>query len=430
MTTLSRTSTANSTSTARYSQEPFETFQDKIVALSNVLRRSAIDDVRRMKGGSFNRVISARVTWSSGGASTAREKDVIFRIPRFPENIDNEVIQDQAAVLHLVRMHGILAPELLAFDATSANPISTPYTVQQYVHGTALDVLYDHMSLPEKLVIVDDLVQLLRKIEGIKFSAPGFLKCGPALKRLERWCFLDEQGPEEQWATEIHDLRRPSVVVPSSDDFQHSPLSFIQAQLDAWQAEVTKKEISFKQKLFGRLQQLCSEMQADARFHSHKPDYVLHHWDLEPRNLIVQRTQPTDPWRICGVLDWDGALSLPAVLGRQPPVWLWDATYSHSSLIRPDGIDGDADTLPLGHNCELKGGPSCVKEYFESSFAERVMRIDDATTSKRTYMDEAYGTGRWLRRLWRFARYGVNDQHDVERLERLELEWSQHISAI
>ncbi|KAK3628891.1 hypothetical protein LTR56_018376 [Elasticomyces elasticus] len=391
MTTLSRTSTASSTSTARYSQEPFETFQDKIVGLSNVLRASTVDN--GMKGGSFNCVISARVTWASGDASTARKRDAIFRIPRFPENSDNEMIQDHAAVLHLVHKHGILAPELLAFDATSANPISTPYTVQQYVHGTALDVLYDHMSLSEKLIIVDDLVQLRRQIEGMKFSAPGFLKCGPALKRLERWCFLDEAGPEEQWATEIHDFSRPSVIAPSTEDLQQSPLSFIRAQLDAWQAEVTEKEISFKQKLFGRLQRLCSEMQADTRFQSHKTDYVLHHWDLEPRNLVIQRTQPTDPWRICGVLDWDGALSLPAVLGRRPPVWLWDVTYSHSSLIRPDCIDGDADTLLLGHYSELTGDPCRVKECFESPFAEQVMHTDDPTTSKQTYMDEAYGTG-------------------------------------
>jgi hypothetical protein len=47
------------------------------------------------------------------------------------------------------------SPAILAFDATTANAIHSPYTFQEFAEGTRLDELYDKMSLDEKLNTVD-----------------------------------------------------------------------------------------------------------------------------------------------------------------------------------------------------------------------------------------------------------------------------------
>ena len=41
------------------------------------------------------------------------------------------------------------------------------------------------------------------------------------------------------------------------------------------------------------------------------------------------------------------------------------------------------------------------------------------------YEDQAYGGGRWIRRLARFIIHGVSDQQDWVRFDRLVEEWGQ-----
>ncbi len=49
---------------------------------------------------------------------------------------------------------------------------------------------------------------------------------------------------------------------------------------------------------------------------------VLWYWDFAPRKIVVDRV-PDNNWVVTAVLDWDGALCVPRVLTREPPVWLW-----------------------------------------------------------------------------------------------------------
>ncbi|KAL9581342.1 MAG: hypothetical protein Q9203_005931, partial [Teloschistes exilis] len=67
-------------------------------------------------------------------------------------------------------------------------------------------------------------------------------------------------------------------------------------------------------------------------FRTRNSPIVLHHWDLEPRNLIVSNAKTDDDnnnnnphgaWKITGLIDWDDALALPLLLARPPPRWLW-----------------------------------------------------------------------------------------------------------
>src|SRR5947207_12624811 len=80
---------------------------------------------------------------------------------------------------------------------------------------------------------------------------------------------------------------------------------------------------------------------------------ILYHCDLEPRNILVVpvyddiKTRTEQRWRISSVLDWDDALSVPAVLTRMPPVWLWDFSEDDSDdEAIPKDYDGDFDLLP------------------------------------------------------------------------------------
>lgn len=206
------------------------------------------------------------------------------------------------------------------------------------------------------------------------------------------------------------------------------------SQLDSWQEELAQDiNLGFKRGYFQRLQNICADMQSDSRFGRYQSmcRYILHHWGLEPRNILVQREDEgtQSNWRISPVLDWDEALSVPAILARKPPLWLWDASYDHSSASQPDGFDGDADLLPPDHYSELSGDAQRIKQHFEASFADKVLSISGIATMK-TYVDEAYGTGRWIRRLWDFAKHGFGSNEDVNRLENLEREWSQYHPSV
>ncbi|KAI4715377.1 hypothetical protein E4T48_08455 [Aureobasidium sp. EXF-10727] len=162
---------------------------------------------------------------------------------------------------------------------------------------------------------------------------------------------------------------------------------------------------------------------------------VLYHWDLKPRNILVG-TEATDPstgvpgthhWQITGVLDWDDALSVPTVLARKPPVWLWD--FSDDETL-PSSVlahyDGDVDLLPNELYNETSTRISKedlqVKQFFETSIVEQLYG-DSSLESREAYLDDAYGRGRWLRRLWRFARDGFSDSQHINRFREFDKAW-------
>jgi hypothetical protein len=171
-------------------------------------------------------------------------------------------------------------------------------------------------------------------------------------------------------------------------------------------------------------------MQANSHFNPGKTKdrNVLHHWDLEPRNIIVQQEEVGTQvkWHIAGVLDWDDALSLPIILCRQPPAWLWDPSYSRSSRPLHNDFDSDVNSLAPTYYSDLKGDALQIKQHFEAEYLDKVMTREHNASTK-TYVDGAYGTGRWLR-LWRFALYGFSSDQDVARLDKLEREWLEHCS--
>lgn len=125
--------------------------------------------------------------------------------------------------------------------------------------------------------------------------------------------------------------------------------------------------------------------------------------DLEARNIMVEKR--SGRWKISGVIDWDDALALPRPLARKPPAWIWD--------FDPDGFTGylDNDHHP---NADLSDENRALKSHFDAT----------AAAALPAYLEDAYGRGRWLRRIWTFARSGADDMWYIELIKQLPRDWA------
>lgn len=118
------------------------------------------------------------------------------------------------------------------------------------------------------------------------------------------------------------------------------------------------------------------------------------------------------------------------ILTRKPPVWLWDfsddETFS-SSILRD--YDGDVDLLPPelyeGSGTRISAEDLQLKKHFETVFAD-IMYSRYGSRQRQIYHDDAYGRGRWLRRLWRFALDGFSDAQHLDRFNKFNKDWCEY----
>lgn len=66
-----------------------------------------------------------------------------------------------------------------------------------------------------------------------------------------------------------------------------------------------------------------------------------------------------------------------------------------------------------------------MKNFFESEITEKLYG-DPPSASREAYLDDAYGRGRWLRCLWRFALEGFYDNQHVDRFNEFDKAWSEY----
>lgn len=316
-----------------------------------------------------------------------------------------------------------------------------PFSLQTRLEGQGLHLTYGDMTVSERLSTASELVRTLAAMENMKFQSPGRLGFSGPVPNRRRIDEVDDSNPSD--ILQIQDfgvgVGSPRLKTASTPTSLQELLS---TQLDAWLQHELQDDptASFEAGMFQRLKSIHSEMdelgffEDRASLHSN----VLYHWDLEPRNIIIhyETTSPSSDVsvardvQITGVLDWDDALSVPPILARKPPVWLWDFSDDESlpSSVRAH-YDGDVDLLPLELYNEAGGRLSeedlQVKKFFESEFTEKLYG-DSSPASLEAYFDDAYGRGRWLRRLWRFALDGFSDNQHIDRFNEFDKAWSEY----
>lgn len=154
---------------------------------------------------------------------------------------------------------------------------------------------------------------------------------------------------------------------------------------------------------------------------------VLDHGTINDKQILVERTaDSSDPWRLTGIIGFDDAETVPAVLNKRPWSWVWDVYEAAEVLPRDDqfGWTRDVDDLPMNlpylDEDDLK-----VKQHYEDTLIEKLYVPKYGESAREQYFDDAYGRGRWLRRLFGVAREDVVYAGSKYRINKLISDWEE-----
>ena len=404
-------------------QEPFEEFEPKVYQLCHQLGLQN-PRVERMKGGSFNRVVA--IQCDPQALPPFLSSHYVLRVPRSPldrtENslsLESSDLRDQIAILHYVslRMPSITAP-IAAFDLSANNPINSEYALQSRLIGSTLEVVYADMALHQKISMAKQIALILAEMESIKFPTTGLLVAADHLpKRLE---VIENSQHYTEFLRVVDQDTKPfgrksfnPGEISSSATPPRTLESFLHRQFTRRIADENQDVISYDgvnmcswESLFA-----ISQEMKDMGWLEDSQGGILHHLDLEPRNIIVNCKDSSDNvevpgWNIVGVIDWDDAVSHSPIVAHYPPAWLWDSSEEFSLYRQWPGRDEDKsgrtyeqwdenwDSVPPQ---ALSEEQMAVKEAFDVEISKHIP----------AYCHHAYGEGRLVRKLAGFARQDV-----------------------
>ena len=316
-------------------------------------------------------------------------------------------IENDIAVLGYLRDR-LPVPRIKAYSATIDNILEAAYTVQTRIQGDSLNKIWAGLDWADKRAIVDEFIDLLAKLESITFATAGTLSTPAPLPAKS----IDSSNTEDPVIRVFDAFAREPLTDPNIIEDRAGPnvKSLLRSHLDMWiQEELGRNahelDIAITPR-FKKMLAMLEEMDEEGFFNDQPFPVVLHHWDLEPRNLMVSKASGF--WKISGVIDWDGASALPTPLARVPPRWIWRLphTYLYSE---DDYLNNDQYGDP-----ELPNQNKELKAYFDT-------RIEAVLPG---YTEDAYERGRWMRRIWHFAKEGAYKPCEWEFLDQLPEEWA------
>lgn len=334
----------------------------------------------------------------------------ILRVPVCSYMVDGKsvAIENDAALLGYLG-DKLPVPCVKAYSATADNALNAPFMVQTRLRGQPLDDVYDNLAHEDKLSIVDKFVELLSELESNTFPMAGTFTA-PLLLPVSTRDFHTTGIPVISIFSKGDDeFVKDSQVL---QDRTGSDLkSFLVSHIDGWIQKETRDDEStaewrsFILPLYRQLSTIVDELENEGALKDGPYPVVLHHWDLEPRNIMVDDSSGS--WKISGIIDWDDALALPRPLTRRPPDWIWEI----------DGEPGFEGYLNNDHhpNDNISDEGRKLKAHFDAKAADALSN----------YMEDAYGSGRWLRRIWTFARSGADGTWYIDLMKQLLKDWEE-----
>lgn len=335
------------------------------------------------------------------------KEQYILRVPQWIHGFGDEdekcekVLNDVSLLNNLARK--LPVPRVKAYSATRENALGKPFTLQTRLPGRSLDDIWADLDQMDKLAIVDLYVELLATHEAITFATAG--------------TFIAPHGIPDSM-NDVATTAAPSIRLfdDGDEEFMKDPKALqdragsdvkalLISHLNGWIAKDLRHdgedEAIRAPKLRGLLA-IVDDLDREGAFVDKPSPIVLHHWDLEPRNMMVEKNDGV--WRISGVIDWDDTLAQSRPLTRKPPSWIWDFDEEEFT----DYMDNDHHP-----NFLLTEENMALKTHFDAK----------AAAALPGYLEDAYGRGQWLRRIWTFAKDEIHQEYLMDRMDELQEDW-------
>ncbi|KAL8791341.1 MAG: hypothetical protein Q9195_005960 [Heterodermia aff. obscurata] len=341
---------------------------------------------------------------------SVEEEQYILRVPVFLSSKDFDddrylPVLNSVTVLNSLA-EALIVPRVKAYSATKDNALGKPFMVQAMLPGQSLDKLWSELPHEDRLEIVDLFVELLAKHEAITYPKAGGLEASSSIaSSMNDFAPLAAAFPNVKPFDEGDEefLENPQVLRDRAGaDVKASLIS----HLNGFIAMDIRKEGEENEFLAPKLRGLLAiidELDREGAFAATPQIINLHHWDLEPRNIMVAQDNGT--WRITGVIDWDETQANSRVLTRKPPSWIWDF---------------DDEEITGYMNCDFRA----IFPLTEKNMALKDRFDTKAAESLPDYLEEAYGTGQWLRRVWLFAKDEIHSSYILDLLDETLKDWA------
>lgn len=376
------------TSTLVYSQEAFETYQDRVREIARTTWPGLEKDqilVERMHGGAYNRITAISIQTSGSG----KPQKYVLRDPRFP---DLSPLTDHLAPLQFLQIHSKQpVPRTVSFDCSNENALGRPYIIQDRAPGNQVLYEYPEMSHQSRLAAARQIGSFYNDITSITGNRIG--KLVPSS--------TDLTGP---WTFNIQTfIERINECIPLETEVYSSvsaPDAAYQGLLRIFKYRHSADladPYDFRAPYDSSFMTMTEELYALGYLQN--TPLSLCHLDFEARNILIDPSNVIEP--VSAILDWDSAAFAPVFMACTPPMWLWAWKQDE------DEDEREANELPAStENQELK-------QAFETAAGQSYMRYA---------YDPAY---RLARRLVNFALFGIHSAEQEEEAEQMLKEWSE-----
>lgn len=292
--------------------------------------------IEPMRGGGFNDVVGIKIV----GQENHIEAQMVLRVRQKGKRHSD---QDVTNLQFVQEFLDLPTAEIIAYDFSSSNPLSSPFILQRRIPGydlTTKPQSYGDLSQKQRLVFVENFCSHLSSLKSVQFPWIGQIK-----KENAGYTVSPFESPwyEDSWQEDLVERRaeclpffkvRPiglaELTSPhhrKSGDHDQSVLRFLLTQFGRHRQNWIDKWDPFNpaaqwctQSLWFRLATASQQMDELACLDS---DYnSLAHYDLYPRNIMVEIKDEIP--KISGIIDWDMACFAPDWVSCEPPTWIWD----------------------------------------------------------------------------------------------------------
>lgn len=354
---------------------------------------------------------------------------------------------DEALLSNLLEDHGVPAPQTLAFDVGWQNALERPYSIQTYQPGDQVSKVHrerGEMSLEDRLWLAGEAAEIRARLETLSFEGTGRL-----LAKLDGDLTAGRLPLHMSARTDINEKLETSafLIEPYNTDLDEVSAwnrfgargriyySLYDTMFRAVDDLMAKAMVKFHNvecscRAYAAIKDILLDMDHLGWFSEADRAYsksVLNHGSINDSQLLLERTEDlSKPWRLTGVIGFDEAETVPSVLTRKPWSFLWDV-HDASKMLPEEtrfGWNGDVDELPTELSY-LNADDLRVKQHHEDVLIEKIYIPQYGEKAREKYFDDTYGRGRWLRRLFVFAREGVPFRDSQHRFNKLLRDWNQ-----